>query len=27
VLPRRLFLLGKDVQLRIVITAWTASPH
>ena len=26
-LPRRLFLLGKDVQLRIVITAWTASPH
>lgn len=27
VLPKRLFLLGKDVQLRIVITAWTASPH
>ena len=26
-LPRRLFLLGKDVQLRLVVTAWTTPPH
>ena len=26
-LPRRLFMLGKDVQLRLVVTAWTTQPH
>ena len=27
VLPRRLFLLGHDAQLRIAITTWTELPH
>jgi len=26
-LPRKLFLLGKNLQLRIVIAAWTAQPQ
>ncbi len=26
-LPRRLFLLGNTLRLRIVVTAWTETPH
>ncbi|MBM4227648.1 MAG: outer membrane lipoprotein LolB [Gammaproteobacteria bacterium] len=26
-LPRRLFLLGNTLKLRIVVTAWTEAPH